>query len=145
MGRIIKKIRKIKESRLYSEEKYLIPFLNNLVEEHNSNLVKYRLKNKLILEYDIDSGLLYFDFLIYEKFSDILYERIGDRIGDIDISEYMLELIYKYFNKRSVKNNIYDKEIEDLLIEGGNISYNPLFNSVTGKCIKVKAFRPILV
>lgn len=144
MKRIVKKIKKIKENRLNPEDKYLLKFLNNLSEEWNGNIVSYKQKKVKIFEYDINTYTLYFNFEIYENYTLLLYKKFEDDIQDIDVTNIMLEFIKKNLTYKSIKNKI-SKEMELLLLEEGKITYNPLFNSITGKCANIKKFYPILV
>lgn len=144
MKRIVKKIKKIKESRLNSEDKYLLKFLTNLTVDWNGNIISYKQKKVRIFDYDINTYTLYFSFEIYEKYSELLYDRVGSEIQNIDTSNAVLEIIKTNLTSDCIKKKI-SKEMELLLLEEGKITYNPLFNSITGKCANIKKFYPILV
>ena len=144
MKRIVKKIKKIKESRLNSEDKYLLKFLTNLTVDWNGNIVSYKQKKVRIFDYDINTYTLYFSFEIYEKYSELLYDRVGSEIQNIDTTNAVLEIIKTNLTSDCIKKKI-SKEMELLLLEEGKITYNPLFNSITGKCTNIKNFYPILV
>lgn len=141
---MIDKIRKIKESRLNKADKFLFNIIYNLTEyQTESSIVKYMYNNKLIFEYDIDTYILYMDFKTYEDFEYIFTKKYTE--FEVDAKNYIVELLYKYFTYDTVKREPYYIEVNKLLMEEGNIQYNPLFNSITGKCTNIKELYPILV
>lgn len=145
MKRIVKKIRKIKEDRLTLDEKLIIKSLRNLKEEVYDEYILYKNKNNVnIIRYHIDSQTLYFNCEIYDEYVEILYKRLDDDIIFLDTSEILLDLIRKNLNKSCIKKK-YTKDIENILLEDGIITHNPLFNSITGECSNIKRFFPILV
>ena len=79
---------------------------------------------------------------VYKKIKEYYTIEVGKRHADETIACYVKSMIYKNFNRENVCKEESNKE--EYYIQYKSMINNTIFNSVTGKCKKIKLL-PFLI